>query len=148
MHFQPTCNPLPAASPAPTQGNNGSGATLAEKAELKIDLWRAKIRGATFRESVVLFGLLTGIFCAKCKVTVFIALDSLSTPEGSILPSLTGKWKVTNPFLLLIYIYSYATYSPITIPCFSGCLPNDRRCSCIYKASLRSFHFFFRNSFL
>lgn len=43
--FPTSCNSLPAASPSPSQGNNGSGATLAEMRDLKIDLWRAKIGG-------------------------------------------------------------------------------------------------------
>lgn len=53
MHFQSSCNSLPAASPSTSQGNNGLGARLAGNRDLKIGLWRAKIKGEIFAESIV-----------------------------------------------------------------------------------------------
>lgn len=67
MHFQPSCNSLPAASPSPSEGNNGSGATLAEKRDLKIDLWRAKIRGDNILRKHDLIGFSNRFIFCKVK---------------------------------------------------------------------------------
>lgn len=137
VHFQPSCNPLPAAAPSPSQGNNGSGATLAEKRDLKIDLWRAKIRRVNFLRKFYLICFSNRFISCKIRSHRVCCLglyeDSWRPP-----PEANGESPIHSLHLFTVM----QRITQVTVHWFAGYLSDDKRCSCIYKASLHSLSLF------